>query len=165
MKFTLPLALFAAVLVTAQDPDCEANYIVETCLSSENKKLEDCAVSEYDCLCRASEAVATCYNNCPKDPRAEIARSQISIHCANASIFGAAAKATQTAAAAASNTNNAAAETTAVSSATSTEEDESASSTDSAAESTSSPNSAVGQLARNTAGVLLVVAGAVAAIL
>jgi hypothetical protein len=39
MKFILPFALFAATLVTAQDPDCEANYIVETCLESENKKV------------------------------------------------------------------------------------------------------------------------------
>ncbi|KAH7376448.1 hypothetical protein B0T11DRAFT_335614 [Plectosphaerella cucumerina] len=165
MKFILPFALFAATLVTAQDPDCEANYIVETCLESENKKLEACTNTDYDCLCRASEAVATCFNNCPKDPRNAVSRSQITIHCANASIHGTAAKATQTVASAASNTNAAAAETTTASSTTSTEEEDSASSTDSAADATSSPNSAVSQLARNTAGVLLVVAGAVAAML
>lgn len=85
--------------------------------------------------------------------------------CANASIHGTAAKATQTTAPAASNTNAAAAETT-TSTSTEDEETDSASSTESSAGATeSSPDSGVSQLARNTAGVLLVVAGAVAVML
>jgi hypothetical protein len=43
-------------------------------------QLEACTNTDYDCLCRASEAVATCFNNCPKDPRNAVSRSQITIH-------------------------------------------------------------------------------------
>lgn len=38
MKFILPFTLLAAAVVTAQDENCEANHIVETCFASENKK-------------------------------------------------------------------------------------------------------------------------------
>lgn len=134
----------------------------------------DCAVSDYDCLCRASEALATCFNNCPKDPRAETYRSQIIVNCNNASIHGTAAQqATATSPSDASNTESSDAEETNDSSsdeeesaeATESEEESAASASASGAGASASPDSGVGHLARNTAGVLLAVAGAVVAML
>ncbi|PHH80387.1 hypothetical protein CDD82_1796 [Ophiocordyceps australis] len=88
MRFFLPLALLTAAGVSAQDKDCLADYIVSRCLSSEGPKVNDCPASDWDCLCAAHEAVATCYNNCPNDPRAPAARGQVDNFCKNASVYG-----------------------------------------------------------------------------
>lgn len=73
MKF-LPLALLA-VGVTAQttieptanaapapsgsSSSCDADYIVERCLSTETDKVDACDSTDYDCQCAAYQAVAT----------------------------------------------------------------------------------------------------------
>lgn len=191
MKFFYPLALALAAVVAAADDDCDAAPIVEACLTSENAKVnksletlsqlqqptltscslqvKDCNATDYDCLCAAYQAVATCYNNCPKDSRAAPAQGQVTIYCQQASLYGSAAmrktqsvvSATGSASAAvASNSASATAAATGTSASGS-----SASSTASASSSSSSANIGVGQLARNTGGVLLAVAGVVAAVL
>lgn len=38
---------------------CEADYIVERCLSTETDKVEACDPTDYDCQCAAYEAIAT----------------------------------------------------------------------------------------------------------
>ncbi|KAK1543341.1 hypothetical protein CPAR01_03974 [Colletotrichum paranaense] len=169
MKFFYPLALALAAVVAAADDDCDAAPIVEACLTSENAKVKDCNATDYDCLCAAYQAVATCYNNCPKDSRAAPAQGQVTIYCQQASLYGSAAmrktqsvvSATGSASAAvASNSASATAAATGTSASGS-----SASATASASSSSSSANIGVGQLARNTGGVLLAVAGVVAAVL
>ncbi|KAF6839816.1 hypothetical protein CMUS01_04156 [Colletotrichum musicola] len=161
MKFFLPIALLAAA-VAAQDPKCDAEPIVEACLASENAKVEACSTTDYDCLCAAYQSVATCYNNCPKDSRASPAQNQVTIFCQQASLYGSKAQqktATPSGSATAAVASNAA---TATPSATAGED---AASTTASVSPTSTPNLGVGQLARNTGGVLLAVAGVVAAVL
>ncbi|KAM0287237.1 hypothetical protein ACHAQH_000551 [Verticillium albo-atrum] len=173
MKFFIPLTLLAVTAVTAQDPDCEANYIVETCLGSEMKKIEACSTLDYECMCAASEAIATCFNNCPNDTRGATYRSQVTVNCQNASLYGTAAR--HAATATDTDTTNAATQTPAT-----TSDSDAADSTDSPTttggqsatgtfvqntDETDSPNVGVAQLARNTGGLLLAVAGVVAAVL
>ncbi|KAF6813015.1 hypothetical protein CSOJ01_04848 [Colletotrichum sojae] len=187
MKFFLPIALLAAA-VAAQDPKCDAEPIVEACLASENAKVSlnpvseslglechcwnteeafsegviACNTTDYDCLCAAYQSVATCYNNCPKDSRASPAQNQVTIFCQQASLYGSKAQqktATPSGSATAAVASNAA---TATPSATTGED---AASTTASVSPTSTPNLGVGQLARNTGGVLLAVAGVVAAVL
>ncbi|CAI0645989.1 unnamed protein product [Colletotrichum noveboracense] len=89
MQFFLPITLLIAA-VAAQDTKCAAEPIVETCLSSENAKVEACSATDYDCQCAAYQAVATCYNNCPNDARASPAQNQVTIFCQQASLYGSA---------------------------------------------------------------------------
>ncbi|KAF4446926.1 phospholipase d1 protein [Fusarium austroafricanum] len=168
MKFLWSLALFAAAASAQSTTDsgaaapsasgkCEAEYIVKRCLETENAKVEDCKANDWDCLCASYEAVATCFNNCPDDPRASSAQSQVKINCQQASLYGTATKATKTSSHTA---------TAASSDATATDSDAAdatASATESAASAENTNNAA--DKARNTAGVLLAVAGVVAAIL
>ncbi|KAM0200265.1 hypothetical protein ACHAPA_003398 [Fusarium lateritium] len=169
MKFFWSLALFAAAAsaqsVTDSDAaspsasgGCDAEYIVKRCLETENAKVEACKANDWDCLCAAHEAVATCFNNCPDDTRAGSAKGQVQINCQNASLYGTATKAKATKTGSATDTTTA--------DATATESDaadETSTATDSAAVAQNTNNAA--EKARNTAGVLLAVAGVVAAIL
>ncbi|KAH7326022.1 hypothetical protein B0I35DRAFT_457365 [Stachybotrys elegans] len=165
MKFLYSIALFAVAGVSAQGvnvgPECDAEYIVDRCLQTENAKVEACNTLDYDCLCAAHQAVATCYNNCPNDSRATDANNLVTIHCQNAELYGTRTTASATASASVSRVTDAAAEVTSGSS--ETEEEGSASQTTSS--EGPEDTGAAGNLARNTGGVLLAVAGAVVALL
>ncbi|TKW52497.1 hypothetical protein CTA1_5817 [Colletotrichum tanaceti] len=167
MKFFYPLALALAAVVAAQDDQCDAANIVTACLDSETDKVKACDPADWDCQCAAHQAVATCYNNCPKDARALPAQQEVTIYCQQASIHGSAAqRKTQTVAASATGfATNAAASNSASPTAATPTADEAASTAASSSTATSTPNMGVGQLARNTGGVLLAVAGVVAAVL
>ncbi|KAK2004152.1 hypothetical protein LX36DRAFT_477262 [Colletotrichum falcatum] len=165
MQFFYPLALALAAVAAAQDDKCDAAPIVEACLTSENAKVDACNATDYDCKCAGYQAVATCYNNCPNDSRAAPAQSQVTIFCQQASLYGSAAMRSKTeAAAAATATGSGVASVSASATPTSTAADDAAT-TSSSATASSTPNMGVGQLARNTGGVLLAVAGVVAAVL
>lgn len=75
------VALSFVHAVAAQDKNCEAEYIVTRCLKTETDKAGACDTTDYDCLCAAYEAIATCYNNCPNDDRAPAARHQVTAYC------------------------------------------------------------------------------------
>ncbi|UPL00904.1 hypothetical protein LCI18_011838 [Fusarium solani-melongenae] len=172
MKFVWSLALLAAAGASAQSSEtvaetaaapsasseCEAEYIVKRCLETENAKAEDCKADDWDCLCAAYEAIVTCYNNCPDDTRASSAQSQVQIYCQQASLYGTRTKTTKTATAETESTGTADATATGADAS-----EESASSTSSSSSPDSTNNAA--DLARNTGGVLLAVAGVVAAML
>ncbi|KFA66406.1 hypothetical protein S40285_01295 [Stachybotrys chlorohalonatus IBT 40285] len=167
MKFFFPLALLAIAGVSAQDTECEADYIVTRCLETEQAKVEECDTLDYDCLCAAHEAVATCYNNCPNDSRAHDANNLVTIHCQNASLYGT-RTATRTATSSATAATDAAATTTDDADETEDDADETSQSTSGTATSSAEGadnTGAAADLARNTGGVLLAVAGAVAALL
>ncbi|KAK1828162.1 hypothetical protein QBC39DRAFT_374969 [Podospora conica] len=88
MKFLLPTLALAATTALAQgDPSCEANYIVEACLGTENGKLSSCGTNDYSCRCAAFANILTCYNNCPNDPRRFDTAGQQTIFCGYASQF------------------------------------------------------------------------------
>ncbi len=77
MKFLAAIILLVAAGVTADDKNCEAEYIVSRCLKTETDKVRSplpfssstptdtprqvgaCATTDYDCLCAAYQAVAT----------------------------------------------------------------------------------------------------------
>ncbi|KAI8672568.1 hypothetical protein LRP88_02921 [Fusarium phalaenopsidis] len=172
MKFVWSLALLAAAGASAQSSEtvaetaaapsasseCEAEYIVKRCLETENAKAEDCKGDDWDCLCAAYEAIATCFNNCPDDTRASSAQSQVQIYCQQASLYGTRTKTTKTATAETESTGTADATATGADAS-----EETASSTSSSSSPDSTNNAA--DLARNTGGVLLAVAGVVAAML
>ncbi|KAM0344602.1 hypothetical protein ACHAPU_007376 [Fusarium lateritium] len=173
MKFLWSLALLAAAAsaqsVTDSDAaspsasgGCDAEYIVKRCLETENAKVEACKTDDWDCLCAAYEAVATCFNNCPDDTRAGSAKGQVQINCVNASLYGTATKVTATKTSSASSAADAS-DTTATESESKSEADETSTATDSA--SVAQNTNSAADKARNTAGVLLAVAGVVAAIL
>ncbi|KAL5358368.1 hypothetical protein BJX96DRAFT_146414 [Aspergillus floccosus] len=44
---------------------CDAQSILDACLSSLKPQLDDCPPNEWKCLCEQSTNVLTCYNNCP----------------------------------------------------------------------------------------------------
>ncbi|KAF5620999.1 phospholipase d1 [Fusarium sp. NRRL 52700] len=167
MKFLWSLALFAAAASAQSSTDsgaapsasseCEAEYIVKRCLETENAKVQDCKSNDWDCLCASYEAVATCFNNCPDDPRASSAQSQVQVNCQQASLYGTATKATKT------SSSTATADASDATASGSDAPDATSSATESAASAENTNNAA--DKARNTAGVLLAVAGVVAAIL
>ncbi|KAL6415104.1 hypothetical protein AUP68_01649 [Ilyonectria robusta] len=189
MKFFVPLALLAAVGVSAattvstaasaSSTACDADYIVTQCLETEEKKPALCDSTDYGCLCAAYQSIATyvstseyplslaseltrpsCYNNCPNDPRGASAQNQVTVNCANASIYSTTSKKSTKTAAAASGASE--------TSTTAAAADASATESSATAIQSSSPSAtgnAAGDLARNTGGVLLAVAGVVAALL
>ncbi len=80
MKFLAAFTLLVAAGVTAQDKNCEAEYIVSRCLKTETDKVTSppllllpfspgltnppfqvgaCNQTDLDCLCAAYQAVAT----------------------------------------------------------------------------------------------------------
>lgn len=170
MKFFVPLALLAvgvsaattvSTAASASSTACDADYIVTQCLETEEKKPSLCDATDYSCLCAAYQAIATCYNNCPDDPRGASAQNQVTVNCANASIYSTTSKKSTKTAAAASGASETATTTAAAADASATE----SSATAIQSSSPSATGNAAGDLARNTGGVLLAVAGVVAALL
>ncbi|EFZ01726.1 hypothetical protein X797_004335 [Metarhizium robertsii] len=148
---------------TDGDKDCLANYIVRQCLQSQNEKLEACSATDHECQCYASQAIATCYNNCPNDARAPGATQAMNGACMAASAYATiTTKATSTAEAAATSAA-AAADDNAAASASSSSVVPTRSVT-SSAPGASKTNGAE-SLAGNAAGMLAAVAGAVAIVL
>ncbi|KAK7722600.1 hypothetical protein SLS64_001137 [Diaporthe eres] len=156
------LAQTATTTATSSSSTCEADYIVEDCLTSTQARQADCGSQDYTCQCAAYQAIATCYNNCPNDPRASSAQGQVTQFCALASQYAS----TNTASATGS-----AARTSSTGSATATATDDSessstgtATSSSSSSSSSSSANSAA-DLAISAGGLLAAVAGVMGALL
>ncbi|KYK60380.1 hypothetical protein DCS_01517 [Drechmeria coniospora] len=173
MKFFVPLTLLVAAGVSADGTaSCDADFIVTQCLSTELPKAQACKTTDYDCLCAAYQSIATCYNNCPNDPRVSTAQGQVTQFCMNASVFGDRAVAAKTAAAAAAAKSD-------TSSPDTTDSEEAPAQTSSSRRPAASKSAATGTtsapaavntnaaaLARSgSAGGALVVAGVVAALL
>ncbi|QPH04278.1 hypothetical protein C2857_001162 [Epichloe festucae Fl1] len=78
----VPTASVVVQIPPGGDQDCLANYIVKQCLQTESDKLAACSTTDYQCICYASQAIATCYNNCPNDSRAPQATQSMNAACA-----------------------------------------------------------------------------------
>ncbi|KAK0385068.1 hypothetical protein NLU13_7546 [Sarocladium strictum] len=136
---------------------CEADYIVERCLSTETDKVEACDPTDYDCQCAAYEAVATCYNNCPNDPRAAPAQNQVQVFCQQASLHNTKTTATSSGS-----------KTTSAPTATNDDAEETGSQVSNTATfeaKTPEETGAAGEVFVNAGGALVAVAGAIAALL
>ncbi|KAL2144548.1 hypothetical protein VTI28DRAFT_8961 [Corynascus sepedonium] len=169
-SFLLPLAVLASSAVaqstTASVNACDADYIVERCLTTETAKLDACGGQDFNCRCAAWEAILTCYNNCPNDPRQYTDAGQREIFCGYASQYQSTTAATATTQSSASRTasTNAQATDDAEDNADPTDTaDESATST-STGSSAANTNSGA-ELVLNAGSVLGAVAGVIAVVL
>ncbi|POR38646.1 Uncharacterized protein TPAR_01164 [Tolypocladium paradoxum] len=167
MKFLIPLTLLVAAGVSAQDTSCEADFIVTKCLADTTPGTTACKPADYDCLCAAYQAVATCYNNCPNDPRASPARGQVITFCQNASVYGTKAQASKTSASgmAAQSSGSAAAAVTGSATPTGGASNAATSSSGSSSSAKPTSTSAAEALSGGVGGVLAAVVGVVAALL
>ncbi|POS77526.1 hypothetical protein DHEL01_v204077 [Diaporthe helianthi] len=167
VAFLAPAAIMAqtpTTPATGASSTCEADYIVEDCLNSTKARQAECAPNDYTCQCRAYEAIATCYNNCPNDNRAPAAQGQVTQFCALASQYASTNTPSATGSAASTSSTGSA-------SATSTDSDSEPSSTatsSSASSSSSSESSSANSaadLAISAGGLLAAVAGVMGALL
>ncbi|KAJ9156158.1 hypothetical protein NKR23_g889 [Pleurostoma richardsiae] len=158
-------AATATDAASAATTSCAADYIVETCLDTENNILASCGTNDYNCECAAYQAIVTCFNNCPDDQRKSQMEGQVTLYCGLASQYPSSttsvAKATATGStSAAGTTDAAAAATTTTGSGTAT-----ATGTASTSSSSAAADSGAGLVAMHAGGLLAVVGGAVAALL
>lgn len=166
VAFLAPAAIMAqtpTTTATGSSSTCEADYIVEDCLGSTQARQAECGNQDYSCQCAAYEAIATCYNNCPNDPRASTAQGQVTQFCALASQYAS----TNTVSATGSAAGTA---STGTSTATATDSDSSSTAVftgpagSSSTSESSSANSAT-NLAISAGGLLAAVAGVMGALL
>ncbi|KAF4125792.1 GPI anchored serine-threonine rich protein [Geosmithia morbida] len=155
MKFFIPLAMLAASVAAqtstaSSDDGCLAENIVKSCLTSETAKADACKSSDFECLCRAYEAIATCYNNCPDDPRAASTKNQVTQYCSRVTTT--------------TPTSTGAGKTTSTAEVSSSSTDDAATEIFSSAGAEPTTNFAA-ELAANAPGMLVGVAGVVAALL
>ncbi|KAK3294991.1 uncharacterized protein B0H64DRAFT_444018 [Chaetomium fimeti] len=157
--FLLPLAVMASSVMAQATTACGADYIVESCLSSETAKLDDCGAEDWGCRCTQWKSIVTCYNNCPNDPRKNTSDGQRQIFCGYASQYPSnepTQAATQTGSTPAQNTQDAAGQ------GDSTDGDSISATTSSSGPADT--NSAA-SLALNAGGVLAAVAGVFAVVM
>ncbi|KAM0689853.1 hypothetical protein Q7P36_010725 [Cladosporium allicinum] len=144
--------------------------IITNCLASTGLRVESCASNDWDCLCANSQAVLTCYDNCPSDPRRPSEEQTNTSYCnaakaypsssSSSSAFSAVSSgASQTSGSASSTASDSeASETDSASSATSSGASRASSASESAASATGD-SSAAGNL-----NVPAIMAGAVAGV-
>ncbi|ETS74655.1 hypothetical protein PFICI_13139 [Pestalotiopsis fici W106-1] len=154
--------------VSSTGPTCDAQPILEQCLVTTTGYLNLCMTTDYSCLCDKYTSIMTCFNNCPNDSR-EGQYSQLKqLNCNNASIYSSLSAATATTSAKGSSATAATATTTDSSKATGTSDSSSSeeTSTKSASASGSTQTNAAGlDKVGSSSGLLVAVAGAVAALL
>jgi hypothetical protein len=85
--FLLPLAVMASSAMAQTTAACGADYIVESCLTSEKAKLASCKDREWNCLCANWKNILTCYDNCPNDTRQPIDAGNRDLYCGYASQY------------------------------------------------------------------------------
>ncbi|KAF2155561.1 hypothetical protein K461DRAFT_290581 [Myriangium duriaei CBS 260.36] len=159
MRFSVALiaAATAGMAAAQSSTACAAQAVLDACLGSTNGQVQACAANDYTCLCYAYQAVKTCYNNCPNDPRAPSAGNQVTQFCIAASQYST----TNTPAASASSTSGSAATTTGSAASSSTSASAAGSSFGSGSSSTSASKGA-GAMATPAAGALAMIFGAAA---
>ncbi|TGZ80394.1 hypothetical protein EX30DRAFT_341633 [Ascodesmis nigricans] len=75
------LALGVVAVASAQSSkDCDAQFIVDTCLSNIRNE-PDCKTQDYQCLCDRAARSVTCWDNCPKSPDVGIQKSEETAWC------------------------------------------------------------------------------------
>ncbi|KAF2490912.1 hypothetical protein BU16DRAFT_530501 [Lophium mytilinum] len=93
MRFFATLAFFAtAGLVAAQTQSsavmpkpttgtCDAQNIVDACVSGIQPQITACGGNDWICLCQQYTNLLTCYNNCPNDPKGATVQTQVTSYC------------------------------------------------------------------------------------
>ncbi|KAH9881376.1 hypothetical protein IAQ61_000100 [Plenodomus lingam] len=85
MRFSTAIALtFSATasLVAAQDK-CQAQNIVDACVSGFQSRIDACnqKPNDYVCMCTVYTDVLTCYNNCPDSNEKPPVQNQVTQFC------------------------------------------------------------------------------------
>ncbi|KAK3935533.1 CFEM domain-containing protein [Diplogelasinospora grovesii] len=167
MKFLLATAaaIFAASGVMAQSSTaCAAEYIVTTCLGTQQGRLASCNTNDYVCQCQAyGDIHITCFNNCPNDPRQHDYAGQKQIFCGYASQFPSSTTKAVAAATGSASTTLATADATATTASGSATGSSTATGSAASASATKTNNAA--DLGMKAGSVLAAVAGVVVAVL
>ncbi|KAJ4396283.1 hypothetical protein N0V93_000502 [Gnomoniopsis smithogilvyi] len=138
------------ITATYHNPTCDADYVVDHCLALTTINQENCATNDFACQCTSYQAIETCFDNCPGDPRQHTYAGTIAQYCALAGL---------------PTTNTGLAPTTSAS-ATSTRPRAGSKETSTSEGSTSSPTANTGaNLAKCAGGVMVAMAGLAAAVL
>jgi hypothetical protein len=58
-SFLLPIALLASSAMAQTSSACAADYIVESCLSSQKALLNNCGINDYECMCTQWKNIIT----------------------------------------------------------------------------------------------------------
>ncbi|KAI0134614.1 hypothetical protein BJ170DRAFT_207476 [Xylariales sp. AK1849] len=159
MKSMMFLVAFIAAVVSAQSSTVYAALpVLEACLGTTEGYVSYCSTTDYGCLCEKYTAILTCFDNCPSDTRESSYANQKQLYCMNASIYS-----SLTATASTTHSATVAADTTTTSTGT-------ASTATSTSPQTSLATGSVNEngvdgLITNASGMLVVVAGVVAAVL
>ncbi|CCC13077.1 hypothetical protein SMACR_06295 [Sordaria macrospora] len=169
----LPLAAMFAVAAAQTTSVCQAAYIVENCLGSENAKLSVCNRDDYGCKCAQYANIITCFNNCPNDVRKASVMGERDTWCALDKQYPSSTSkvvaATTTAAglntAVAAQPTDAGSDNENTDDAANTTAGNAASSNTDSAPSSSATGNAAGEVLVNAGGLLAAVAGVVAAVL
>ncbi|PIA12878.1 hypothetical protein COEREDRAFT_89997 [Coemansia reversa NRRL 1564] len=60
---------------------CEAQNVLDNCLSVQGQTLAMCSYSDWECKCQAQKSIAGCFNNCPTDNARAANEGQIDVFC------------------------------------------------------------------------------------
>ncbi|KAI9657528.1 MAG: hypothetical protein M1831_004144 [Alyxoria varia] len=80
MHLTAFLFLAGASVAVAQQK-CLAQNILDKCVRDQTARVEDCGANEWSCLCTTQTDLATCYNNCPNDPKGSSVDQTKTVYC------------------------------------------------------------------------------------
>ena len=84
MRTTTILAALTALASTALAADkCQAQNIVDACVSGYQDRIKGCQQKSNDwiCLCDVYRDVLTCYNNCPDSNEKPPVQNQVTQFC------------------------------------------------------------------------------------
>lgn len=77
------LALSAAASLVAAEDKCQAQNIVDACVSSYQARIQGCNAkpNDYICMCDVYTDVLVCYNNCPDSTAKSPVQNQVTQFC------------------------------------------------------------------------------------
>ncbi|KAF2035332.1 hypothetical protein EK21DRAFT_106872 [Setomelanomma holmii] len=121
MRFTTALmALAAAAGLVAAQNKCDAQNIVDACVSGYKSRIDACNANPNDfiCLCDVYTDVLVCYNNCPNSNEKPPVQNTVTSYCNAAAPLRAAASASAASVASVAATQKVSSATSAAASAT-----------------------------------------------
>ncbi|KAI9691311.1 MAG: hypothetical protein M1820_009774 [Bogoriella megaspora] len=98
---------------SSSSSSCDAQTILDTCVSQYKPQLDACGGNDWDCLCQSATNLKTCYNNCPNDPTGSSVQQQVTQYCDAAKQFGSSASKSKSSATGSSSSSGSAPATTA----------------------------------------------------
>ncbi|KAJ1834049.1 hypothetical protein LPJ70_006367 [Coemansia sp. RSA 2708] len=78
---SLPLVSVPDVPSVPSPKACDAQNVLDNCLSVQGKVLAMCSYSDWACKCQAQQSIAGCFNNCPSDEARAANEGQVTVFC------------------------------------------------------------------------------------